>query len=175
MLLRMLSACAPCIGSIRLHSGQDQDPSNETIVAPLSIEWGGTLFPMVKHSKCAPLSTEGNTGNSVLGVAVPEQHGAEHIRHLVACPMFAQHIRWVLRARDVPEVEDIGGDCFADSVACLQTPNWDKIRTHLVRQLLLQHQPEDLSTHGCLKCDQQPSMSDHQWSQAGSQFGMAPH
>ena len=30
--------------------------------------------------------------------------------------MFAQDVRWVLRARDVPEVEDIGGDCFANSV-----------------------------------------------------------
>ena len=98
MLLRMLSACAPCIGHWAnpiACSGQDQDPSNETIAAPLSTEWGGMLFPMVRHSKCAPLSTEGNTGNSVLGVAVPEQHGAEHIRHLVACPMFAQDISGV--------------------------------------------------------------------------------
>ena len=35
MLLRMLSACAPCIGywiNLTACSGQDQDPSNETIV-----------------------------------------------------------------------------------------------------------------------------------------------
>ena len=35
MLLRMLSACAPCIGywiNPTAYSGQDQDPSNETIV-----------------------------------------------------------------------------------------------------------------------------------------------
>ena len=35
MLLRMLSACAPCIGywiNPTACSGQDQDPSNETIV-----------------------------------------------------------------------------------------------------------------------------------------------
>ena len=36
MLLRMLSACAPGIGCLTnpiTYSGQDQDPSNETIVA----------------------------------------------------------------------------------------------------------------------------------------------
>ena len=35
MLLRMMSACAPCIGfwiNPTAYSGQDQDPSNETIV-----------------------------------------------------------------------------------------------------------------------------------------------
>ena len=99
MLLRMLSACAPGIGYLinpTACSGQDQDPSDETIAAPLSTEWGGMLFPMVRHSKCAPLSTEGNT---VLGVAAPEEHGAENIRCLVARPMFIQHIGWVLRAR----------------------------------------------------------------------------
>ena len=35
MLLRMLSACAPCIGywiNPTAYSGQDQDPSDETIV-----------------------------------------------------------------------------------------------------------------------------------------------
>ena len=38
MLLRMLSACAPCIGywiNPTAYSGQDQDPSDETIVVGL--------------------------------------------------------------------------------------------------------------------------------------------
>ena len=68
------------------------------------------LFPMVKHSKNTPL------WNTVLGIAAPEEHGAENIRCLVVRPMFAQHVCWVFRSRDVPEVKDIGGDCFANSV-----------------------------------------------------------
>ena len=56
-------------------------------------------------------------GNTVLGIAGPEEHRAEDIRHLVACPMFAQDVHWDLRSRDVPEVEDIGSDSFANSVA----------------------------------------------------------
>ena len=112
----MLSVCAPhsgCLINPTAYSGQDQDPSNETIVAPLSREWGGILFPMVKHSKKTPLSTEGNT---ILGIAAPEEHGAENIRYLVVRPMFAQHVCRIFRSRDVPEVEDIGGDGFTNPV-----------------------------------------------------------
>ena len=47
MLLRMLSACAPGIGYLInpiACSGQDQDPSNETIVAARILELGVTFF-----------------------------------------------------------------------------------------------------------------------------------
>ena len=47
MLLRMLSACAPCIGywiNPTAYSGQDQDPSNETIVEQLQ-----SLHSQLKH------------------------------------------------------------------------------------------------------------------------------
>ena len=43
MLLRMLSACAPCIGywiNPTAYSGQDQDPSNETIVGSVHCSAG---------------------------------------------------------------------------------------------------------------------------------------
>ena len=67
-----------------------------------------------------PLSTEGNT---ILGIAAPEEHRAEDIRYLIVRPMFTQDVRWVLRARDVPEVVDISGDCFADSVVGERGPS----------------------------------------------------
>ena len=68
----------------------------------------------------APLSTEGNT---ILGIAAPEEHRAEDIRYLIVRPMFTQDVRWVLRARDVPEVADISGDCFANSVVGERGPS----------------------------------------------------
>ena len=47
MFLRMLSACAPCLGywtNPIAYSGQDQDPSNETIVANHRAKLKGSLM-----------------------------------------------------------------------------------------------------------------------------------
>ena len=64
---------------------------------------------MVKHSKNTPLSAK---GNAILCIAAPIEEGAQHVGHLVACPVLTQEISGVLGTRNVPEVHDLSGDRF---------------------------------------------------------------
>ena len=66
-------------GSTGTTGGQEEHQNNGT--AKGSQDQKGETF------ENTPLLTEGNT---ILGVAVPQEHGAKHIGCLVVCPMFAQ-------------------------------------------------------------------------------------
>ena len=68
---------------------------------------------MVKHSKNTPLSAK---GNAILCIAAPIEEGAQHVEHLVACPVLTQEISGVLGTRNVPEVHNLSGDRFPYTV-----------------------------------------------------------
>ena len=101
-------------------SGQDCDPSSETVVAPLSTEWGEDIVPDGETFEKTPLSTKGNT---ILGIATPQEHGAEHIGCLVTRPMLTQDIGRIFGPGDVPEVKDLSSDSFANSIAGERGPS----------------------------------------------------
>ena len=57
-----------------------------------------------------PLSAK---GNAILRIAAPEKNRTQHMGHLVAGPVFAQHVGRVLGTRDVPEIHNLSGDGFS--------------------------------------------------------------
>ena len=65
---------------------------------------------MVKHSKMLPFQQRGTQ------FAAPKEEGAQHVEHLVACPVLTQDIGRVFGTRYVLEIHNLSGDRFPYTV-----------------------------------------------------------